>query len=171
MRLFEKFGEMNSYEEINAMAEQLLAEGDLDNLKAMAAENGLAEAVEFFVAEEIPILCDAESAALGKIEVEAAQLQVKGLMVDWVEYIKAQIMEDESVARVVRTTGKNLAGCIAALMDWSFKNSIEVPKEVKDASGIDAVKKTPKITFGVPGMAEARKIIKNYYRWHYGDLL
>lgn len=39
--MFEKFGEMSSYEEINTLAENLLNEGDHEGLKKMAAENGI----------------------------------------------------------------------------------------------------------------------------------
>ena len=39
--MFEKFGEMESYKEINELAENLRQEGDADNLRAMAEENGI----------------------------------------------------------------------------------------------------------------------------------
>lgn len=40
-KMFEKFGEMESYKEINELAENLRQEGDADNLRAMAEENGI----------------------------------------------------------------------------------------------------------------------------------
>ena len=39
--MFDKFGEMNSADEINELAENLLNEGDIDSLEAMAKENGI----------------------------------------------------------------------------------------------------------------------------------
>ena len=36
--MFDKFGEMNSYTEINELAANLLQEGDLDSLKELAKE-------------------------------------------------------------------------------------------------------------------------------------
>ena len=39
--MFEKFGEMNSYQEINELAENQFNEGDMESLKAMAEENGI----------------------------------------------------------------------------------------------------------------------------------
>ena len=39
--MFDKFGEMNSYTEINELAANLLQEGDLDSLKELAKENGI----------------------------------------------------------------------------------------------------------------------------------
>ena len=37
--MFEKFGEFDSYGEINELAENLLNEGDTESLKVMAKEN------------------------------------------------------------------------------------------------------------------------------------
>ena len=39
--MFEKFGEFDSYGEINELAENLLNEGDTESLKVMAKENGI----------------------------------------------------------------------------------------------------------------------------------
>ena len=39
--MFEKFGEMSSYTEINELAANLLQEGDLESLKELAKENGI----------------------------------------------------------------------------------------------------------------------------------
>lgn len=73
--MFERFGEMDSYKEINELAENLFNEGDMESLKTMAAENGIpADFVEAFCSGDLPALCDATTAALGKIEVEAEEL-------------------------------------------------------------------------------------------------
>lgn len=53
--MFERFGEMNSFQEINELAENLFNEGDIGSLKAMAAENGIPEDfVEMFCAGDLP---------------------------------------------------------------------------------------------------------------------
>lgn len=39
--MFNKFGEMSSYKEINTLAENLFNEGDIKSLKEMAKENGM----------------------------------------------------------------------------------------------------------------------------------
>lgn len=39
--MFDKFGELDSADEINELAENLLNEGDIDGLEAMAKENGI----------------------------------------------------------------------------------------------------------------------------------
>ena len=91
--MFEKFGEMNSYKEINELAENLFNEGDTESLKAMARENGIQnEFVEMYLQGDIPVLCDPLTAAMGKIDVEVAELKPKEIMEDWVEYIKPERM-------------------------------------------------------------------------------
>lgn len=158
--MFEKFGEMNSYEEINELAKNLLAEGDTESLAALAEENGIeAECVELYVSGEIPYLCDAMSAAIGKVDVEVKECHAEGIMVDWVEYIKAQCMENEQVALEVRQKGKSLKGCIGKLLAWGFKHKKTIDKEIVKAAGVNA----NRVDFGMPGMAEARKIIRDYY--------
>lgn len=158
--MFERFGEMNSYQEINELAENLFNEGDMESLKAMAEENGItADFVEMFCAGDLPALCDPMTAALGKIEVESAELQPKEIMEDWVEYLKSQCMENELMAYSVRKTGKSLKGCIAALLKWSFENQIPIEKEILKAAGVTA----GRVTMGIPGMGTAKRIIREYY--------
>lgn len=158
--MFERFGEMNSFQEINELAENLFNEGDIGSLKAMAAENGIPEDfVEMFCSGDLPVLCDATTAAIGKIEVESAELQPKEIMEDWVEYLKSQCMENELMAYSVRKKGKSLKGCIAALLKWSFGNQIPVEKEILKAAGVTE----GRVTLGIPGMGTAKRIIREYY--------
>lgn len=158
--MFDKFGEMDSYKEINELADNLFNEQDIDSFKEMAAENGIAEDfVKLYLCGDLPELCDAESAALGKIDMECKELKPKEIMQDWVEYIKAQCMAQPKIALAVRKKGKSLKGCIAALLEWSFKNQIPVDKDVVKAAGV----KAGRVTLGIPGMGQAKKIIKEYY--------
>ena len=158
--MFEKFGEMSSYTEINELAANLLQEGDLDSLKELAKENGIPDDyVEMYLEEAIPTLCDSTSAAIGKIETECKELKLKELMLDWVEYVKGLCMENEMIAHQVRKKGKNLKGCIALLLKYSFKNQVPVDKDVIKAAGTNA----SKVTFGVPDMAKAKELIRDYY--------
>lgn len=158
--MFEKFGELSSFEEINELAENLFNEGDTDSLKVMAKENGIQEDfAEMYLKGEIPVLCDALTAALGKIDIEAAELKPKEIMEDWVEYLRGQCMEHEELALQVRKKGKSLKACIAALLSWSFKNQQPVDKDIIKAAGV----KAGKVTLGTPGMGRAKKIITEYY--------
>ena len=158
--MFDKFGEMSSYKEINELAANLLQEGDLDSLKELAKENGIPDDyVEMYLEEAIPSLCDSTSAAIGKIDVECTKLKPKELMLDWVEYIKGLCMENEMIAHQIRKKGKTLQGCMAVLLEYSFKNQITVDKAIIKAAGVNA----GKVTFGIPGMAKAKELIRDYY--------
>ena len=143
--MFEKFGELNSFGEINELAENLFNEGDTESLRAMAKENGIqSDFVDMYLQGEIPVLCE---------------LKPKEIMEDWVEYLRGQCMENELLAFNVRKKGKSLKGCIAALLMWSFKNQQTVDKDIIKAAGVSA----GKVTLGIPGMARAKQIITDYY--------
>lgn len=157
--MFEKFGNFNTYEEINATASGLKTEGDVESLYAMAAENGIdKETAQMYADGEIPFLCDIQSAALGKLDMEAAELKTEEIMADWVDYIKGCIAKDDKMAAAVRHSSKNLKGCIAELLKWSFKNAKSVDKDILKAAGVNASCK-----LGIPGMGRAKKIIREYY--------
>lgn len=158
--MFEKFGELNSFGEINELAENLFNEGDTESLKAMAKENGIQnEFVQMYLQGDIPVLCDPLTAAMGKIDVEVEELKPKEIMEDWVEYLRGQCMENEILAYQVRKKGKSLKGCIAALLKWSFSNRQQIDKDIIKAAGISVYN----VTLGIPGMARAKKIITDYY--------
>lgn len=96
--LFAVFGRMESAEAINEAARGLVAEGDLDNLKVLAKENGLDEDMaEFMAAGEINFLCDDMTAALGRIDVELADYHdatYKGLACEIYETMKGYLGKD-----------------------------------------------------------------------------
>lgn len=158
--MFEKFGEFDSFGEMNELAENLFNEGDIDSIRILAKENGIPEdIVELYIDGEIPYMCDALTAAVGKIDVEAGELKIKGLMEDWAEYIKGQCMENQIIAYKVRNKGKSLSGCIAELLKYSFANQWDVPEMIKKEAKVTA----NRVAFGVPGMAKAKEIITDYY--------
>lgn len=158
--MFDKFGEFDSYKEINELAENLFNEGDTDSIKEMAKENGIPEDyVAMYLEGETPELCDTLTAAMGKLDVEAAELEPQGIMEDWVEYVRGQCMENEEICLQVRKKGKSLKGCIAAILSWSFKHQQPVDKDIIKAAGVSA----GRVTLGEPGMAMAKKIIRDYY--------
>lgn len=154
-----KFGEFDSLEEINELAENLFNEGDTDSIKVMAAENGIPEEmIQLYINGEIPVLCDAMTAALGKLEVEAQELKPEEIMLDWLEYIRSQCMDNEQLALQVRKKEKSLKGCIAALLKWSFAHQQQISGDILKAANVHA-----KVTLGIPGMGQAKKIIRDYY--------
>ena len=158
--MFDKFGELSTCDEVNELAENLFNEGDLDSVRILALENGIApEIVEMYLQGEMQGLCDRETAALGKLDVECKELKPVEIMDDWVQYIKAQCMDYPEIAAAVRQKGKSLKGCIAELLKWSFKNQQTVDKDVIKAAGVSA----GRVTLGIPGMGRAKKIIREYY--------
>ena len=158
--MFEIFGEMGSAEEINRTAEGLKNEGDEENLLKLARENGIDAAfAQMYYAGETEALCDAATAAIGKIEVEAAELKPVEIIADWVEYIKASCLDNEELALAVRRKGKSLKGCIGHLLAWSFKARYKVDEDIIRAAGIG----NASVEMGIPGMGRAKKLIKEYY--------
>lgn len=158
--MFEKFGEMDSFGEINELAENLFNEGDMESLKVMAEENGIdKDIVNLYMQGEVPVLCDPLTAALGKIDIECAELKPKEIMEDWVEYLRSQCMENELIAVQVRKKGKSLKGMIGALLKWSFGHQQQIDKDIIKAAGVSA----GRVTLGIPGMGRAKQIIRAYY--------
>ena len=158
--MFEKFGELDSADVINELADNLYNEGDIEGIKALAEENGIdLEVVELYTNQEIPGIADPLMAALGKIDVECKELQIKEIMSDWVEYIKGQCNQHEEMAIAVRKTGKSLKGCIAKLLMWSFKNQQKVDAEILKEAKINGAR----VTLGIPGMQTAKRLIREYY--------
>ena len=158
--MWDRFGEFDSAAEINELAVNLRKEGDADSLKELARENGLdPDLAEAFLDGDLLYLCDDMAAAIGKIEIEAAELKPVEIMADWGEYLKARCFEDVETARAVRRKGKSLKGAIAALLTWSFKNQQAVDKDIIKAAGVSA----GKVTLGIPGMARAKQLMAEYY--------
>lgn len=116
--MFDRFGEMGSYEEINMAADGLLNEGDTKNIFVLAEENGIdREYAQAFIDGDIPLLCDAATAAVGKLDVEMKDGSAKKYRSEIpaepiVEYLKAQA-GDEKLAAAVRAKGKSLTECLA----------------------------------------------------------
>ena len=157
--MFDKFGEFDSYEELNRAAAAQLYEGDHEALFLLAKENGIDEfEVQDYIDGCMNQLTSPLMAAYGKLDVEAAELLPYEIMADWMTYIRLQCSEDEAMALAVRRKGKSLKGCIAQLMTWSLENAKPVDKDILKACNI-----TYKVTLGIPGMGTAKRIIRAYY--------
>lgn len=131
--MFDKFGEFDSYLEINRTADQEKKEGDIESLKALAEENGLdPDDTQDYIEGLCDDLCTANSAAEGKIRIELAALKIKdGTILD--DYAKETIecsIKNRDFAIAVRKKGKTLKGYLASLIDYSCKYSYVVPDEI-----------------------------------------
>lgn len=158
--MFDRFGEFDSVEELNAAAEGQKEEGDMEALKALAVENGLdPEDAEDYMNGTWSQLANPRTAALGKLKVEAEHVKCAEIMGDWLDYIKDQCIEREEMQRAVRKKGKSLKGCIAEILKWSFAHQIPVDSHIASVAGV----KANRVTIGIPGMATVKKIITKYY--------
>lgn len=158
--MFDKFGEFDTYEELNKAADGQKTQGDIEALKELAAENGIdQDDVEDYMDGVIPELCTAKTAALGKLAVEIADIKASEIVQDWIDYIQSSAMEDLQMSVAIRKKGKSLIGCIGAMLKWSYKARYKVDDRIIKASGIRATG----VEMGIPGMASARKIIREYY--------
>ena len=160
--LWSSFGEFDSAEEINKAAEGLKNEGDRESLFKLAEENGIDRFdAEDYLNGDMPELTGVIDAALGKLSVEsaAASLPKDCLLYDWISYIRSLAGEDMEMARNIRRKGRSLVGCIGEVMKEAFMNQWAVPDDIRKAAGIS----TGKVTFGIPGTAKVKEIIKEYY--------
>lgn len=176
--MFDTYGEFDSFEEINARADELMNAGVRQGITDLAKENGIPEEfAQAFIDGDIPYLCDAATAAVGKIEIERQETVLEGVLEDWISYIEAECQEDEELARAVRSKKKSLNGCIAELILASLLNQKQVDKAIMDIveervkeEKIDLKKQTgiePRwlqyTKLGFPGMGAAKKLIRKYY--------
>ena len=158
--MYDKFGEFDSWEEINKAAAGLKEEGDEKSLVELAEENGIdKEDAEDYIDGAIEELCTPLIAALGKIAVEEKNLKPKDIMEDWVSYIRTLCTEDEKVSLGVRRKTRSLKGCIGELLKYGFNHQQSIDKDILKAAGVNA----SKVTLGMPGARVAHKIIKEYY--------
>lgn len=173
--MFDRFGEFDTYEEINAKADELF--GDPEQIMELAGENGIPEEyAQAYLAGDIPYLCDAAAAAVGKIELERQETVLEGVLEDWISYIEQECQEDEDLARAVRSRGKSLNGCIAELILVSLMNQKKVDKAILKIVE-DRVKEEhidlkqygmdpgwiQYTRLGFPGSGSAKKLIRKYY--------
>lgn len=158
--MFDKFGEFDSWEEINKAAEGQKADGDEQALIELALENGIdKEEAEDYFDGAVDILCNPLMAAYGKLDIEVKELNPSDIMEDWVTYIRTLCSDDEKIALAVRKKGKSLKGCIGALLKWSYDHMKPVDKDVIKAAGISSAN----VKLGIPGIRTAHQIIKKYY--------
>lgn len=147
--MFDKFGEFDSYTELNMAAEGQFNEGDMKALKALAKENGIPEDfVEMYANGDIPFLCDAQVAAEGKIAVEMEDIRKNGKVdPDMAQAIADYMLsraDDEAVALQIRRKGKTIAGCVEAMR--------QVASKKKKIGGMVCI-----------APAEGFKIVREYY--------
>lgn len=164
-KLFPKFGELGSAEEINRAAEAQKKEGDFEALKALAKENGIdvMDAEDYFNGD-IPELCTELSAALGKLEVEKADIGIEDMTYGaWVAAIQLMICDDAELRRTYRRKGKRLYVILAKVTVECSKTRTNAPKQIADeARRIDKSIPSP-LPMGSISIADLKQMVKDYY--------
>ena len=166
--MFDKFGEFDSAEEINACAAGLIKDGNEKDIYTLASENGIDKGdVEDYIYGYTTELVTVMSAAVGKIEVESKFLEINGILKDWTSMVLNQCMIDEAFCIAVRSKKKSLKHCMASLVKFSFENKVHVSDEIVNVTkvihnGKEEQMRKP-LYLGVPNNAETKKIIREYY--------
>ncbi len=162
--MFDKYGNFDSYEEINKKAAEFVAASDERSLVEFAKENGIDDMDALDLMDgAIKELCTPLMAAMGKILVESnalKELEKQEIFNDWIEYIEMKIPEDEGLQLAVRRKDKSLVGCLGHILSWSYNHAYEIDKAIVNASGI---KMSGKVKLGIPGSGTVRKLIMEYY--------
>lgn len=161
--MWEKFGGMETAADINELAANMRSEKDMDSIRALAKERGIdAQIADLFIAGNLEELCDAETAAVGKLTVEQADMKLKkpSIIDDWIDYIKAECMSgDSQFTEAVMKNDKTLKGSIGSILRWSFSNQNEIDSSILKAAGVTGAR----VTMGIPAAGQAKKIIRDYY--------
>lgn len=166
--MFDKFGEFDSCEEINRAAAAQLKEGDKDAIFALAQENGIdKEDAQDYADGCLDELTTPLLAALGKLSVEAEDLQLSGIMLDWKGMVVEQCMVVEELPAAVRRKGKSLQGFMASVIRFSFENSRQVSDKIIKATKVTHNGKEQPfrgpLYMGFPNRKQVKKMILEYY--------
>ena len=164
-KLFAKFGEFDSAEEINRAAAAQKAEGDLEALKVLAEENGIDPMdVEDFYNEDIPELCTALSAALGKLEIEKADIGINDMTYGaWTAAIQVMLSDDMQLCIGFRRKGRSLAEVFGKATAMCSKSRTNAPQKiVNEARKIDSSIPSP-LPMGAISIAGFKGLVREYY--------
>lgn len=163
--MYEKFGEFDTPEEINQAAAAQRQQGDEEALRLLARENGIDEEdAEDYYDGAMDTLVNPVTAAIGKLTVEAADLKLGGVLLDWVAELRTMCMESEDFARAVRHNGRDLAGYIALTAEEGYKNRTVADRRI--VARTEQIKKivgNHEFAIGIPDKLTRRKLAERYY--------
>lgn len=163
--MFDKFGEFDSAEELNRAAAARKEQGDEEALRLMAEENGIdKEDAEDYYDGGLDVLATSAMAAIGKLQVESADLRLGGVLLDWAGELRAMCLESEEFARAVRRRGKDLAGYIALTAETGYKNRTVVDRRIVDRTKrIKQIVGAHEFAIGIPDKRTRRRLAEQYY--------
>ena len=163
--MFDKFGEFDSVEELNRAAAAQKAEGDMESLKLLAAENGISEYdVDDYINGAVDELANAWMAAIGKLKIEATALDLKGLLMDMAQEIMDMTTSVPELAKAIRKKDKKLAEYLALVVDTGWEQRVMVHKDiVKRTKTVKGVIGSHELEIGQPDRKTRKALIKRYY--------
>lgn len=163
--MFDKFGEFDSAKEINEKAAELKAAKDEAGLVALAAENGIdKEDAEDYMDDCVGVLVSPLMAAVGKLTVEAKELKLKGVLLDWLDELKVMCSESEAFAVAVRKKGKDLAGYIAATAEAGYENRAVVDRRIVEKTvQVKKILGNHEFAIGIPDKKTRRELAIKHY--------
>lgn len=163
--MFDKFGEFDSVEELNRAAAAQREEGDEDAVVALALENGLSrDDAEDFMDGVIRELATDLQAAIGKLRVEAEDLKLSGVLMDWVNELIDLCVNDVPFRAAVRRKGKDLAGYIALTAENGYENRCVVDKRIVEKAGkIKSIVGSHEFSIGIPDKKTRKELALKYY--------
>jgi hypothetical protein len=127
--MFDIFGKFDSVEELNMCAAGLKAEGDTENLKTLAKENGIYKfQVEEYISGLSGELTDLMNAALGRIDIEGAEYKNNQVPVQPImDYLKSQCVEEAFATCALKKT-KEISECMKKIENECKKIQKETGK-------------------------------------------
>jgi hypothetical protein len=144
--MFEKFGEMGSWQELNELAKNLWKEGDEESLKTLCKENGIDyQDVKEAAEDGVELYITPTMAAMGRIAVEEKESKIPDGAKGVIYGMAKLIVTDPHTAPKLIVKGKRLDGVWKKLRDEAEKNK---KGNVGVACGTDR---------------ELKKIILDYY--------
>jgi hypothetical protein len=165
MTMFEKFGEFDTADELNAKAKELKDAGKEKELTELALENGLdKEDAEDYWDDCADTLVTTLQAAVGKLRMEEKALELSGVLSDWCEELIETCAADRVFAQAVRKKGKDLAGYIALTADTGYKNRCIVKQEIVNKTvEVKKVIKAHEFSIGIPDKRTRWELARKYY--------
>ena len=121
--MFGKFGEFDSWEELNKLAAGLKEEGDIDSLKELAEENGIdKEDAEDYMDGVIDTLVTPISAALGRLKIEEQESKLPREIKSVLYLVARDAALDMQTAVRMTMKGKRLDMVIETMRAEASKN-------------------------------------------------
>ena len=149
----------DSTEELNEAAEKLRQGNDKSGLNKLAKAYGIdIEDVQDFMNEDLTELATPVSLALAAIEKAKKELKTKGVIEDWMGVLASMAARSGELAEKITFGGKNITELLGKILKQAFDTKEKVNDKITHAAGL----RTP-LYLGIPGHADLKKIIMEYY--------